>query len=299
MNVLIIGSKGFIGSHCVDYFSEKYKVWECDVVTDYVNENYYIVDATNADYNEIFKQQQFDVCINCSGASSVPDSIKKPQRDFTLNTLNVFKQLDAIRQYNSNCKYITLSSAAVYGNPLELPIVESDSLRPISPYGVHKKMAEEICQSFYKNYKIKSCALRIFSAYGEGLKKQLFWDLAHKKKLANKVKLYGTGMESRDFIYIDDIVNAIDIVIKNGLFNGEVLNVASGTEVSIKEASELFFNIFNESIKANFGGEERKGDPMNWVADISQLKFYGYKQKTNLIEGISRYIKWLIENELV
>ncbi len=101
MNILIIGSKGFIGSHCVKYFSKKHNVWECDVVPDYVSKNYFIVDATNADYNDIFQQQEFDVCINCSGASSVPDSIEKPQRDFILNTVNVYKQLDAIRRFNS------------------------------------------------------------------------------------------------------------------------------------------------------------------------------------------------------
>lgn len=90
MNILIIGSKGFIGSHCVKYFSKNHKVWECDVVTDYVSKNYFIVDATNADYSDIFQQQQFDVCINCSGAGSVPNSIKNPQRDFILNTVNVY-----------------------------------------------------------------------------------------------------------------------------------------------------------------------------------------------------------------
>ncbi len=73
LNILIIGSKGFIGSHCVNYFSKNHNVWECDVVTDYVNKNYFIVDTTTAYYNEVFQQQKFDICINCSGASSVPE----------------------------------------------------------------------------------------------------------------------------------------------------------------------------------------------------------------------------------
>lgn len=298
MNILIIGSKGFIGSHFVKYFSKKHNVWECDVVADYVSKNYFIVDATNADYSDIFQQQQFDVCINCSGASSVPDSIKKPQRDFILNAVNVHKQLDAIRRYNLNCKYINLSSAAVYGNPKELPISETHKTNPISPYGVHKKMAEDVCKLFYEQFKVKSCSLRIFSAYGEGLKKQLFWDLYQKGKSASKVVLYGTGKESRDFIHISDILTALDCVINKGNFKSDIINVANGVEVSIETVANLFYELYNSSnSNVSFGGEERKGDPINWCADISSLEALSYTQRVSLKEGLERYIKWLKENE--
>ncbi|TGV04411.1 NAD-dependent epimerase/dehydratase family protein [Flavivirga rizhaonensis] len=296
MKILIIGSKGFIGSHAVKYFSRSHKVWECDVVADYVNENYFIVDATNADYSDIFQQQQFDVCINCSGASSVPNSLVKPQRDFILNTFNVHKQLDAIRRYNADCKYINLSSAAVYGNPEQLPINENQTTNPISPYGVHKKMAEDVCKLFYKQYKIKCCSLRVFSAYGEGLKKQLFWDLYQKGKENPNVVLYGTGNESRDFIHVSDIINAIECVIGKGAFKSDIINIANGNEVKIKDVVQLFFEIFNETnITYAFGGEERQGDPINWCAETSLLKKLNYTQKVNLKEGLEYYIKWLKE----
>lgn len=298
LNILIIGSKGFIGSHCVNYFSKNHNVWECDVVTDYVNKNYFIVDTTTAYYNEVFQQQKFDICINCSGASSVPESIIKPQRDFTLNVVNVYRQLNAIRGLNPDCKYINLSSAAVYGNPDKLPIKESNATQPISPYGVHKKMAEDICELFYKQYKIKCCSLRIFSAYGEGLKKQLFWDLYKKVKANPSVVLFGSGNESRDFIHISDILFALDCVILNGKFKSEVINVANGIEVSIKSVTDLFYEIIDvPGASVKFAGEERKGDPINWCADIGLLKELKYSQKITLKEGLIRYIKWLKENE--
>jgi dTDP-glucose 4,6-dehydratase/UDP-glucose 4-epimerase len=135
MKILVIGSKGFIGSACVNYFSNQYDVWQADVVVDYTTPKYLLLDATNANYEEIFSVEQFDVCINCSGAASVPDSINHPQRDFTLNVFTIFKQLDAIRLKSPNCKYIHMSSAAVYGNPETLPISENHPLNPISPYG--------------------------------------------------------------------------------------------------------------------------------------------------------------------
>lgn len=296
MNILIIGSKGFIGSHCVSYFTTYHNVYECDVVVDYTTEQYTQIEATNADYNAIFETQQFDVCINCSGAASVPDSIKNPQRDFMLNTVNVFKQLDAIRKYNPKCKYINLSSAAVYGNPKYLPINEDHPLNPISPYGMHKKMAESICESFYKNYGLLVCSLRVFSAYGEGLRKQIFWDLHQKIKTSSQVTLFGTGKESRDFIHVSDLIKVIDLVIGKGKFNNDCINVANGKELYIKTIAETFYDVLDPSVSIQFQGQVRKGDPINWVADVSKIQELGYVNSVNLKSGITKYVAWLKEN---
>lgn len=142
MKILIIGSKGFIGSHCLDYFTNQgHTVFGCDVVVDYTAKNYFLVDATNANYQELFASKSFNVCINCSGAANVQDSITNPQRDFQLNASNVFSLLNAIRIHNATCKFINLSSAAVYGHPITLPVNENQTLNPISPYGFHKKYA--------------------------------------------------------------------------------------------------------------------------------------------------------------
>ena len=296
MKILIIGSKGFIGAHCVAYFSEAHEVWQCDVVSDYVSQNYFTVDATNANFTDIFEKHIFDVCINCSGAASVPDSIKNPQRDFALNVLNVYKQLDAIRKYNSKCKYINFSSAAVYGNPKSLPIKEDAIANPISPYGYHKKMAEDVCEVFYKNYNIPTCSLRVFSAYGPGLQKQLFWDLNKKASNSNIVDLFGTGKESRDFIYITDLLKAVNLVILKSKFNAEIINVASGKELYIKDVVSVFYSLINGEVNFNFLGQKREGDPSNWKADISKIEGYGFKSEFSIEEGLKEYVKWLNVN---
>ena len=299
MKILVIGSKGFIGSHATAFFGNKgNEVWGCDVVVDYTSEKYILIDATNADFHTVFQEQQFDVCINCSGAASVPDSLKHPLRDYTLNTLNVYKLLDAIRQYQSMCKFINLSSAAVYGNPSVLPIAETSDLHPLSPYGLHKLQAEQICKEFYTYYNIPTCSLRIFSAYGEGLKKQLFWDLAKKAKQGEAFTLFGTGRESRDFIHVSDLINAIDLVISKGNFNGGAINVANGQEILIENAVSLFYELWGKKIKYTFSGEERKGDPNNWVADISIIKSMGYESKTPIREGLRKYHEWLKKEDL-
>lgn len=297
MKILIIGSKGFIGSHCVAYFSAQHEVWQCDIVVDYTTPNYLLLDATNANYEEIFATTPFHVCINCSGAASVPDSIKHPQRDFNLNSYTVFKQLDALRIQSPKCKYLHISSAAVYGNPISLPITENHPLSPISPYGKHKKMGEEIAEEFYSQFGINTCSLRVFSAYGPGLKKQLFWDLNQKLKNSTDIVLFGTGKESRDFIYISDLVFALDCVIKNGAFKGDVVNIANGEELTIEKVATTFYNNIQNNVKINFGGEHRKGDPNNWIADINKLKQLGYQQKISIEQGVLNYIKWLKELE--
>jgi len=297
MKIIIIGSKGFIGSHCVKYFSQKADVWECDVIPDYTNKQYFTIDAGNVDYSEIFRTQTFDVCINCSGAAIVPDSLVHTHRDYQLNTVNVFKILDSIKLLSPTCKFLNLSSAAVYGNPTELPVKENQPLKPISPYGFHKKQAEEICQEFHIFFGLNTCSLRIFSAYGEGLKKQIFWDLAQKIKYSNDVVLFGTGDETRDFIHILDLVNQIELTINNSYFKGESINSANGVQIKIKDLVNLFMNKAKCVNNITFNNTVRKGDPLNWMADISILKGFGYKQSISIEDGINRYLNWLKENE--
>ena len=97
MKILVVGSRGFIGSHCVDYFKKNHEVWECDVVADYGNKNYIWIDAVDSDFLDIFQNHNFDLCINCSGAANVSFSLQKPYNDFKLNALNVFKLLEFLK----------------------------------------------------------------------------------------------------------------------------------------------------------------------------------------------------------
>jgi UDP-glucose 4-epimerase len=298
MNVLVVGSKGFIGEHVFDYFSagSHYQTWGCDVAVDYSASRYFSLDASNSDFVELFESIPFDVCINCSGAASVPDSLQHPLRDFSLNTFNVIKLLDAIRRHRADCRFINLSSAAVYGNPVDLPIKENSQLLPVSPYGLHKAQAEALCESYFKHWKVSTCSLRIFSAYGPGLKKQLFWDLFQKaQQTRDEIELFGTGEETRDFIFIEDILRAIDLVIESASFCGESINVANGVQISIKEAVFSFYELLGWKGNIKFKGENRIGDPLNWMADISELTRLGYKQKVGLKIGLSEYVRWLRE----
>lgn len=295
MKIIIIGSKGFIGRHIEDYFiSVGHDVMGADVVVDYVNTgSYFLIDASNSDYSSVFEFTTFDLCVNCSGAASVADSMNNPMRDYYLNTLNVYRILEAIRKHQPSCRFINLSSAAVYGNPVRLPVSEDFIPSPISPYGIHKLQSEQICKEFYDFFRIRTCSLRIFSVYGAGLQKQLFWDLYLKVRAGIPFTLFGTGEESRDYIFISDLARAIELTSEFSSFRADIVNVANGIEVKIKESVSLFLDMFGTDVKYTFSGDSRKGDPVNWRADITKLESFNYKPTIDMKEGLQIYSEWL------
>jgi UDP-glucose 4-epimerase len=296
MKILIIGSKGFIGSHCVDYFTAKgFTVLQADV-NEFSEGNRYRITPHNSDFSIPFKEHQFDVCINASGSAHVGFSFENPTIDFELNVINVQKMLVAIRDYNPHCKFINFSSAAVYGNPSQLPIKEGYLCKPLSPYGFHKLQSELLLTEYHNFFGLQTCSLRVFSAYGPRLKKQLFWDLYQKSLQSDVISLFGTGSETRDFIYIDDLLHILDLVIQNSSFQGSIYNVASAVETTIAEAAQIFIGAFSPGKKLEFTGEVKEGDPIHWFADMEFLSSKGFNPQFNLHLGLKRYAAWLKEN---
>lgn len=269
-----------------------YEVYCCDIGEGEV-ENYFQYNQTINGYDDLFRSTQFDVCINCSGSASVPFSYVNPVLDFQMNVASMFYLLNSIHNYQKNCRFIQLSSAAVYGNPKTLPVKVSDQMKPLSIYGHHKKMAEEICIEFNQIYQLPVTIARIFSAYGPGLRKQLFWDLHLKSKSENTIQLFGTGDETRDFIYITDLIEAIHLLMQKGKTDGSIYNLASGKEVKIREAADLFIKNFAPERKIEFTGNIREGDPIGWKADITDLISLGFKPTVWFEEGIRNYAIWL------
>lgn len=297
-DILVIGSEGFIGKNIIEFFSKtkKFNIFSCDIKEDLNNNmNYFKIDSSNIDFDFIFKEKKIDICINCSGAADVSLSFNDPFNDFKLNVCNVISILTSIKNFAPSCKFIQLSSAAVYGNPVRLPINEEDVTSPLSPYAFHKLQSEQICKEYFDFFNIETCIIRIFSAYGRGLKKQLFWDLWQKITLTNDLTLHGTGRESRDFIHVTDVAKAILLVIEKGEFCSTVYNVANGEEIFIDKTVELFYNISAWKGTVRYNNQNKIGYPLNWCADISKIKSIGYEKSISLEEGLTDYYKWLQE----
>jgi UDP-glucose 4-epimerase len=293
MNFIVIGSKGFIGSHCVNYFrNQGHNVVGCDIEVlhekDYVSFN-----SLKSNFNLLFKDMYFDICINAAGSANVSYSFNYPEKDFQLNVSLLIDIMAAIKANCPDCKFINFSSAAVYGNPSQLPIKENAELKPLSPYGYHKMLSEKLLAEYHRFFNLKTCSLRVFSAYGPGLKKQLFWDIYQKAKNGNEIHLYGTGKESRDFIYIDDLIRAVDIIIQKAPFKGECINVSSGIETSIAEAAQIFLDHYSNDKRLVFNEQQKEGDPINWRSDTTEIRQLGFDAKINILEGIRSVVNWL------
>lgn len=296
MKILVLGSEGFIGKHLVSYYLKKgLSVVGADILqTSTLAYKYFKISRLSPEFEELLQSELFDVCINAAGNGNVSYSMQHPVADFEANSLDVIKFLDGIRRYLPNCKYLHISSAAVYGNPNNIPISEDSNLLPLSPYGWHKWISELICKEYNSVYGIDIAIIRPFSVYGPGLQKQLLWDTYNKILLNSEtIEMWGTGNETRDFIYIDDLICGIDLIITRGEMNGNVYNFGSGEEISIKLVTELLVSNLSPSTKIIFNNKIRVGDPRNWKADIDAIKKLGYSPSTSIEEGIKQVAKWL------
>jgi UDP-glucose 4-epimerase len=304
MNILILGSEGFIGKHLVFFFLENaWNVHGADLMEVGTRSYHYRrVSRLSPEFDELLQEVKFDACINAAGSGNVPYSMTHPVTDFEANSLDVIRLLDGLRRHQPHCKYLHISSAAVYGNPSSLPVKETDVLRPMSPYGWHKLISEQICNEYSSIFNISTAIVRPFSVYGPGLKKQLIWDIYLKcaqQAEAGEIELWGTGRESRDFIFIDDLVAAFYSILQSGEMKGEVYNVASGVETTIEEVSNLFVDRLAKPISVSFNMHERSGDPKNWKADISKLRRLGFNPKTDIKKGLTKTVEWLTNFESV
>lgn len=296
--ILITGSNGFIGTCLANkYKNQGYIVVGWDIVTkDTALIKTNIVDLTSFETVKAeIEQLRPDVVIHCAGAADVSRSVTEPDFDYHCNVTATHNLLFALYQAGlKNARVVFLSSAAVYGNPTSLPIREDTERNPLSPYALHKAMCEDICLYFIKNYSMDIKIIRIFSAYGVGLRKQIFWDIHQKYNKNGRLDMFGSGDESRDYISVADVVQSIYLVSEKAAKEDSIFNVANGEETTIRQATECFADCAGISRQlVKFSGVRREGEPINWRADIFKMKELGYQKSVSLGEGLTQYIEWV------
>ncbi|MDZ8093162.1 MAG: SDR family oxidoreductase [Nostoc sp. DedQUE04] len=297
-SVLVTGVAGFIGRYVARYFSEQ--GWSVIGVDNSPPENaplhnltaYHRLKLPDPSLNNLLKEYSPNICIHCAGRASVGLSIIEPDVDFQSNTALTFEILNALRINAPRCRFIFLSSAAIYGNPESLPIGETQRCNPISPYGFHKLQSEQLCLEFSKVYDLPTASVRIFSAYGPGLRRQVLWDICRQAIYQPIVKLQGTGKESRDFIHVLDIAKALLVVATSAPMQGETYNFASGREVTISELAEMVFKSLDYKGSVEFDGMVPVGTPINWQADVTKLGSLGITDFLSLERGVRVYANW-------
>ena len=296
--VLLTGAGGFIGRHMARVFaSAGWRVVGIDLAPP---ENapmaslsrYVQARLPYPGLIDVLKEENPTICVHCAGSASVGLSLEDPAADFEVGPALTFDLLDALRRYTPGCRILFLSSAAVYGQPEGLPVSESARTEPISPYGFHKLQCELLCREFWSVFGLRTCCLRIFSAYGPGLRRQVVWDVCHQLITKGTLRLQGTGFESRDFIHVRDIVEAARVVLDQGEMKGESYNVASGVEVTIRYLAENIADMLGMKVEAEFNGIVPVGTPLHWRANTQKLRGLGFNPVVGLEEGLRASANW-------
>jgi UDP-glucose 4-epimerase len=302
---VITGGAGFIGSHIAEYLSGKgHEVIILDSLRTGFEKN---LDGLNVKFikGDIRDKDLVDELVQ--GASgifhlaalvSVPESLLNINECIEINTLGTINILEAAKK-NDSCKVVLSSSAANYGDNPILPKIETMSPQPMTPYAVTKLDGEFYLKMYQDQWKVPTASLRYFNVFGPRQNPKSAYAAAVpifiNKALQNQpISIYGDGSQTRDFIYVKDVVKANILASKMG---GETYNVALGYSTSILELAKKIIEITNSKSQIQFL-EERPGDIKHSIANPTKFNQLGFKPDYTIDSALQETISFY-ENELL
>lgn len=282
--ILVTGYDGFIGTNLVNSLTHNYKIIGLSKTKNSKFEFKQIKkDILKTSPKDI--KENISYLIHLAALTDVVYCQKYSSKCFQTNVIGTQNILELARKKKS--KVIFLSSSHVYGIPHRIPVKENDPTNPISMYGVSKLASEIICEAYSKTYGMDISILRLFSVYG---KKKLGNDVISKiiYQLDKGTVKLGNIKPKRDFVYIDDVINAVKIVMKNCKgFN--CFNVGTGKSYSIFEVYSILKKLTGKNSKIkSLKSIQRKTDVANMVANCSNLNKLGWKPNVSLNEGLEK-----------
>lgn len=241
-----------------------------------------------------------DVIVHLAANTGVGPSVEDPRSDCYANVIGTFNYLEAARQ-NRVQRFIFASSGAPAGE-VEPPIHEELPPHPVSPYGASKLAGEGYCSAYYRTFGVETVALRFGNVYGPGS--------GHKNSVVAKfiraafqgdvLEIYGDGSQTRDFIFIDDLINAVILSATTNNVGGETFQIATNRETTISEMTDLLIKHLNEKGIHNFtvhNGETRLGDVKRNYSDTTKARHrLGWAALTGLVDGLPKTIDYFIAN---
>lgn len=302
--VVVTGGAGFIGSHLAEQLASKnneviildnLSTGKMENIEHTIKEkNVTFVNGSILDLPLLEKLFQDVVYVFHHAASiSVAESVENPLKYNENNITGTLNVLLAARK-NKIKKVVFASSSAVYGDPTELPTKEDDALNPLSPYAVSKLAGEYYCKIFNELYGLPTVCLRYFNVYGprqDPLSEYANVITSFIQRANNDLSpvIYGDGEQTRDFVYIEDIVSA-NIILAGNSF-APIYNIGSGNSITVNKIAELIINLFGSRNQPTYK-KARVGDVKHTASDISQAKALGFVPEWNLNQGLATTITY-------
>lgn len=296
----MLGAAGFIGRHVAKKLAENgFRViglghgswseddWKKWGLSSWLNSDISVSALDSLDLRGIPQ-----CMIHCGGSASVSFAYNAPLLDFQRSVQSTSEILEWARlRTESKCRVVLVSSAAVYGDQGDIDATENSVRAPISPYGFNKVLAENLCDSYSRFFDVPVAIVRLFSVYGEGLRKQLLWDALNKFK-SYESNFFGTGHELRDWVHVEDVAN---LLILAGTKSRSIFEIYNGgfDIATTRQVLCLLANKYSQNARVEFDCRIHKGNPRRLTSDCSRAKILlGWKPINHLDEGLSRYVVW-------
>lgn len=307
--ILITGGAGFIGSTLANDFATEYEVFVIDdlsmgnVANLQQADGLTFIEGSVTDQalmTQILQTHTFAYIFHFAAVASVADSVARPVVTHTVNFESVLHLLENIRLYQKNLKRLVFaSSAAVYGDEPTLPKAEESVIRPLTPYAIDKFAAEKYVIDYYHLYGVPTSAVRFFNVYGPNQNPSSPYSgvisilmARHellKKGAAASFTLFGDGEQSRDFIYIEDVMQALKLVATAEASLGETYNVGTGECVTLNDLIHYLDDIFGQTLPI-VHESARAGDIRASLADIQKLRSLGFQAQYTVKNGLKTYV---------
>jgi len=298
--VVVTGGAGFIGSNlCRTLLEQGAKVTVYDNL--YSGKIEFIQDLLDKGLNFVQEDirnlaalekatKNCEIIFHLAAQTSVPFSMENPQEDAEINVIGTMNVLEAARK--AGARVVFASSCAVYGNPAR-PTAETHPTNPIAFYGLSKLLGENCCRFYMENYGLEVVMFRIFNVYGPNCHGVMYDFIKKLQKTPDKLEVLGTGKQSRDFVYITDMVDILLKAATSSAAPGQAFNVGTGVTTSVAELAQMLIEVLElKNVDVQFkGGQAWEGDMDITLANNSKtVNTLQWKPQVSLKEGLKKLI---------
>lgn len=279
MKILVTGSSGFIGRYLIQELGK----------TDHDVTPFDISDGNDVlDYEKLTKLEKFDIIIHLANKIFVPDSFKDPANFYKINFQGTLNLLELCRVHKS--KFIYLSSY-VYGQPEYFPIDEKHPVQAHNPYAHSKIIAEQLCKSYFSDFKVPVTILRPFNIYGIGQHPDLLFSSILRQATEGEIVVRDTRPK-RDYIHVKDVIRAILLSIRENRNSLDIYNLGTGKTFSVEEIIQLIIQLSDHKITFKSTNEHRPNEVLDTPADIKKIKTeLNWSPLITLEKGLQEMIK--------